>query len=1003
MPTRRRRFATALGAVAILAAGTAPAVAQARPDLQLSPEEAAGVLADKTTSNYIVMMEQEPVVAYEGDVAGMASTAPGDGEQVDPEAAAVQRYRQYLDRMGDQILRRSGVDAAEKVYDYSMVFAGFAAEMTEAEAAKVAADDMVVAVVPDEIRQLQTNSTPQFLGLLDRDEGLWRARGIHGDGVIVGVIDSGIRPESPSFTDRARSGPGVGTRYTYTRPPADWEGECESGEGFDADDCNRKLIGARWYNEGYDTAENIKAAFPLEFLSPLDADGHGTHTASTAAGNQFVETEFGRISGIAPRARVAAYKVCWGYSGEGGCATADSVAAIDQAVADGVHVINYSISGTTGNYLDPVEIAFLFAADAGVVVNASAGNDGPGPSTANHPSPWINTVGAGTEEQAFAGALTLGNGEEYDGAPSIANPGTPSLPLIASRELVADGVDVEDAALCLEESLGDASGYMVLCERGAIARVDKSAEVARAGGAAMILGNLTENSLNSDAHSVPTIHVDQGVTAAIYDYLAAAESPTAEQSPAETVTAVAPNVAAFSARGPIGSPDVLKPDFFAPGVDILAAYSPTVGGRDFDYLSGTSMSSPHAAGLSALLKEAHPDWSAAAIQSAMMTTAYQTRTDGSPIEGTPFDYGSGHIQPNSAVDPGLVYDADLVDWLGFVCGTGQLPASFCDDNGIPVLDPSDLNEPNIAIGALAGEQTVERTVTNVGDEPALYEASVDAPAGVRVKVVPPKFLVQPGDSKTFKVEFETMASATFGETVFGQLTWSSSQYDVTSQLVVTPVQLAAPAAVGGTGTDGETSYEVGFGYTGDFAALPHGLNPATKSASTVVDDPANDINTALATGIGITVLPFDVDDGQAFARVALRDVLTDGDDDLDLYVFGPDGSFVGGSGSGTSEETVNILFPDPGQYLVIVHGWQTDGPDANFTLLGWQFSATPGSSNLSVDAPSQATNGGTAEVGVTWSGLAPDDAYLGAVSYSDMNGLIGLTLVEVDTGLLGGG
>jgi hypothetical protein len=434
----------------------------------------------------------------------------------------------------------------------------------------------------------------------------------------------------------------------------------------------------------------------------------------------------------------------------------------------------------------------------------------------------------------------------------------------------------------------------------------------------------------------------------------------------------------------------------APGVDILAAVSPAEpAGRDFDFLSGTSMSSPHIAGLAAVVKDAHPDWSPMMIKSALMTSSEDT-------PASPFAEGTGHVVPNSAIDPGLVYDSGFLDWLGFLCGTGQLAASYCPAIGI---DPSDLNTPNIAIGELAGEQTVVRTVTNVGPA-STYNVSVEAPPGIDVVVSPSALSLDEGESASYEVTFSSTAGSVLDQYAFGNLTWDNGVHSVRSALVVRPVQLAAPDLVAGTGATGSASFDVTFGYSGDYTAGGHGLEPATMTDGNVVDDPANDINTALATGVGVTFEVVVVPAGTAYTRISLFDDYTDGNDDLDLYVFGPQSAgfpFVGSSGSATSAEEVNLVLPAPGVYLVAVHGWQTEGPDANYTLFDWSVPATPGTGTypLSLDAaPAAAVVGNTESVQISWD-VSGDTAtvgrkYLGAVSHSDASGLIGLTVVEVD-------
>jgi hypothetical protein len=768
------------------------------------------------------------------------------------------------------------------------------------------------------------------------------------------------------------------------------------------DDCNNKLIGARYYLDGFGHHGIIQN----DYISARDKDGHGSHTASTVAGNAEVSAfimggDLKLISGMAPRARVAMYKACWN---DAGCFTSDLTMAIDQAVADGVDVINYSI-GSSATTLGPDGIAFLFAADAGVFVATSAGNAGPGPSTLGSPSwiPWLTTVGASTQDRTFQGSVVLGDDtSEFFGA-SVTG-GTDVLPL----------VDSEDAGseLCIPGALDPAvvTGKIVLCERGAIARVEKSHAVDMAGGAGMILYNTSDaQTQNTDNHWVPSVHINNTDGLTIKGYIAskgAGATAHAQIKGGEFTVIDAPWMAAFSSRGPNGGAmDIIKPDITAPGVNILAANSPTafLGAPDqlFQSIGGTSMSSPHVAGIFALLKEAKPDWSPAMAKSAIMTTAYQDvmkEDGGTPAD--PFDMGAGHLNPNPAADPGLVYDAGFLDYLGFLCGNNpanirQATCNFLISIGVPT-DPSDLNYPSIGIAELAGYQTVTRTVTNVGAG-ITYNVSVDAPPGIDVTVNPSTLTLESGESATYDVTFTTLPGAIMNDWTFGSLTWTDGSHNVRSPIAVRPTALAAPGEVLGTGTDGSLSFDIIFGYDGAYTAGAHGLVPADMQPGNVVDDPANDINTALATGVGVTfyfvIIPADTE----YARFSLFDDYTDGDDDLDLYIFGPDTAGfpqVGGSGSGTSEEEVNLAAPAPGTYIAVVHGWQTDGPDSNYTLFNWMFGPDVG--NMTLAAPTVATLGAMETITVDWTGLNADTKYLGAVSH-DYSGGSRLTLLSVDT------
>jgi hypothetical protein len=528
--------------------------------------------ATSKNSVYIVRMDDDPVVAYDGGIQGLQATKPQKNQKINPKSQGVTRYVAYLDGKQDDVLAKVGVGGGKKRQSYKYSFNGFAAELSKGQLSALRKQPGVISVTPDEMRTHDTISTSGMLGL---DAGIWDelgGTGNAGEDVIVGIIDSGVWPENPSFSDR------IGNKLVYHQIPG-WHGKCTPGESFPASDCNKKLISAQWFNEGFGGDDEIKKRFPNEYVSARDAGGHGSHTASTAAGNNGVDVVIngqpvGTASGMAPRARIAVYKVCWGGEGEvGGCFNSDSVAAIDQAVADGVDVLNYSISGSSTNFLDPVEVAFLYAADAGVFVAASAGNDGrSGSSTVVHNSPWLTTVAAGTHDRGYTATVTTGDNSVFDGASSLGS-GVGPAPLVYAADVVATDATLEEGTLCYPGTL-DAdlvAGKIVLCDRGIIARVDKSLAVAQAGGVGMILANVVPSSLNADVHSVPTVHVNQEFGASLRDY-AQTEGAEATLSAGTQGVVEASEVAAFSSRGPAlaGQGDLLKPDIMAPGKCWLA-------------------------------------------------------------------------------------------------------------------------------------------------------------------------------------------------------------------------------------------------------------------------------------------------------------------------------------------------------------------------------------------------------------------------------------------------
>ncbi|MBA3803165.1 MAG: S8 family serine peptidase, partial [Acidimicrobiia bacterium] len=507
-----------------------------------------------------------------------------------------------------------------------------------------------------------------------------------------------------------------------------------------------------------------------------------------------------------------------------------------------------------------------------------------------------------------------------------------------------------------------------------------------------------------DIHFVPTIHLDADVRPALLAYVSGTRRPASSLSPGVSVgDETAPQPAVFTSRGPLrASSDLLKPDITAPGVDVLAAVSPDgYFGRNYDLLSGTSMSSPHMAGLSLVVKSARPNWTPAETKSALMTSAYAV--DGA----SPFDVGSGHVSINRAIASPLVYPAGVNDYFGFLCGLGAIDnPSLCANNNIEV---SDLNQPNIAVGQLAGTRTVTRRIKNSGTTTATFRSTVAAPPGVDVAVAPSQLRLNPGQTKTFRVTFTANSGAVFDEYSFGKLTWKApTTSKAESELVVRPTALTFPAEVSGTGVNGAGEFDITFGYTGPYAAGAHGMTPADKDDITVTDDPGNDIDGALdcyfapdgtEEKCGIKFVPFDVPAGTALTRVSTFDAFTDGNDDVDLYVFDPEFNFVDASGGGTAEEQVDIPNPETGEWTTLVHGWETDGDDANLTMFNWSVPADPANDDGSLaieSAPDSATVGETATIQYSWSGLAADNKYLGAVSHNRGTEVLGLTVVAID-------
>jgi hypothetical protein len=515
----------------------------------------------------------------------------------------------------------------------------------------------------------------------------------------------------------------------------------------------------------------------------------------------------------------------------------------------------------------------------------------------------------------------------------------------------------------------------------------------------MVMYNDPDSSLNADFHFVPTVHVDKASGLAIKAYIAAqGANATATINQATIIyNAPAPFTASFSSRGPLraGGGDLLKPDVIAPGQDILAAVAPPGNaGRDFNLYSGTSMSAPHVAGLGALLKDLRPGWSPMAIKSALMTSAYDILDGPNTNPLVIFRQGAGHVRPNSAADPGLVYDSGFLDWLAFLCGTttGVSPATCAQLAGLGYsFDASNLNVASIAIGDMAGVQTVTRKVTNVGGSAATYTASYTGMTGFNVSINPATLNLNPGQTGTFTVTF-TRTTATLNAYTGGQLTWSDGTHNVRIPMVVRPVALAAPVEVSGTGDP--ISYQVTFGYDGPFTATPRGLIPATTTPGTVAQDPDQTFDPAVTDGT--VAVPVTIAAGTSYARFQLFDEDVAPGSDMDLYVY-KGTTLLGSSTSGTSAEVVNLVNPAAGtDYVVYIHGWGLTANPSPFVLYQWLLGSAD-AGNMTVTAPASATTGATGTIGLSFSNLAPATRYLGSVAYSGTPGMPNPTIVRVDT------
>ncbi|KAJ4848288.1 hypothetical protein Tsubulata_017959, partial [Turnera subulata] len=658
------------------------------------------------------------------------------------------------------------------VYSYRNVVSGFAAKLTAEEAKAMAEKEGFISAQPQKVLRIRTTHTPKFLGL-EVNTGFWN-HSTYGQGIIIGVLDTGITPDHPSFHDGGMS-----------PPPAKWKGRCE----FNASTpCNNKIIGARNF---------VSPGKP-----PLDGNGHGTHTASTAAGYAVTDVNYngqlnGTAYGIAPLAHLAIYQVCDAF---GSCEESAILAGMDAAVEDGVDVMSLSLGGGPEQfYEDPIIVGAFGAVQKGVFVSCAAGNEGPDSTTLSNDAPWILTVGASTVDRNIRATVRLGNGAEFYGQ-SFYQPDNFSSTLLP---LVYPGANGDkSAAFCSTLNDFDVKGKIVLCDNGFgseggsfIGEVVKDA-----GGAGMILADLG-NATAAELHVLPASEINFADGLSIKAYINSTSSPTATILFEGTVYGVpyAPQVADFSSRGPsLASPGILKPDILGPGVDILAAYPyDETTKSNFELLSGTSMATPHLSGAAALLKASHPDWSPAAIKSAMMTTANITNLGGNPITDDSFApvnlfaTGAGHVYLPKADDPGLVYDTNPDDYIPYLCGLGYNDTAIeiivkqkvaCSN--VSAIPEAQLNYPSFSLGLGSSAETYTRTVTNVGPEQSSYAVNVVAPQGVDVKVTPNSLVFNAGNkTATYSVTFTRIAGYT-GSVAQGYLTWVSAQYNVRSPIAV---------------------------------------------------------------------------------------------------------------------------------------------------------------------------------------------------------------------------
>ncbi len=701
----------------------------------------------------VVKLDYDSLAGYSGGLKGLPGTSPAvTGKRLDPKSANSTKYLKHVSALENDFLAamQSKVPSARAGQKLRTVYGGIALSVPANQARDLLKLPGVAAVQQDNAQKLLTDSSGEFIGAPTIYNQLGGSAS-SGKGVIVGILDSGAWPEHPSYAD-----PG-----TLPAPPATADGTpriCDFGDNpltpaTDVYVCNHKLIGGRPFLDTY----NAVVGGEVYSDSARDSNGHGTHTSTTSAGGPVANANplginRGPIRGIAPAAAVSVYKVC----GAAGCYQSDSAAAVARAILDGVRVINFSISGGSDPYSDPVELAFLDAYAAGVFVAASAGNSGPGADTTDHRSPWVTTVAASTQSRTFRSTISLAG----DGATATVTGASITAGISTPTAVVRAGstAGYTDATCNTPAPPGVFAGKIVACQFTP-GRVMKGFNVLQGGAVGMLMYNITfPSDVFTDNHWLPAAQLEKPDTDVLLAFLAAHPSTTATMTQGTKTTWQGDVVTSFSSRGPGG--DFLKPDVTAPGLHILAGQTPTPEspsegppGNLYQVIAGTSMSSPHVAGAAALVFALHPSWTPGQVKSALETTAKTAvKKPDRVTQADPFDVGGGRIDLTKAGDPGLTLDESAANY-----------AAAATD----ALNRIDLNLPSVNAPTMPGLITAQRVVKNVTNQTLTFTASGTTVSGANISVLPPAFSVKPG--KTQKLTIAITAPDVPDGQYFGQV------------------------------------------------------------------------------------------------------------------------------------------------------------------------------------------------------------------------------------------